>query len=103
MLFQRFRHRPPASCIRQPPGWFCQLSSVPFSPGRTPCFPVGSGTAIGKPVPGAMLRLRDETGRVVVGTVNVDPRGTVCHRGLQELSKHEIDGFALSRRSLDRR
>jgi len=49
----------------------------------------------GKPLPGAVLRFRDPSGRVVA-TVAADGYGSFQQHSLDALSKNAVDGFGLS-------
>ena len=50
----------------------------------------------GKPIPGAVLRFRDPTGRVVA-TITADDYGWFRRDGLDALSKNAVVGFGLTR------
>jgi|GEM_PF-4006280 len=50
----------------------------------------------GKPLPGAVLRFRDPSGRIVAA-ITSDDYGSFRQHGLSDLSKDTVDGFGLMR------
>lgn len=66
---------------------------------KTDTRPMGSVTdGNNNPIPGATLRFRDKTGRVVA-TVTTGPAGTFRRSGMRRLSQYTIDGFLMTRYS----